>query len=251
MYKYYLLLFFSFLSISTVFSQLTTENQAIVYYKDGSVFIGKIVEDNATSIHIMVATGDTLHVAKKDIKRIFRSSRDVLIHRRGKMHYTSGIFVSTTMGGGLSDNASFDWDLVVGRHLNEKWSVGIGAATSTNSVWNFRGVNLDNNFIPIFAYGRYYLTNKRARLFAFSRLGYGVRSDWGWGDDHTGGVHIQPGVGIHFASRKALRFVITLSQMLQHTKGSRVDFDFLSNPINVNYNFFYNRTMLKIGIDIK
>lgn len=251
MHKYYLLLLFSFLSIPAVFSQLTPENRAIVYYKDGSVFIGEILKDKVIGIEMVITTGDTLHLAKRDIKRIFQSSRDILMHSRGKMHYTSGQFVSTSMGGGLSEDPSFDWDVVLGRHLNEKWSVGVGAALSFNSVWNFRGVSADNHFIPVFAYGRYYLTKKRARLFAFSRLGYGVRSDLAWGDDHTGGVHFQPGIGVHFAARKSVRFIITLSQMLQHTKGNRVDFDFLSNPVNIDYNFFYNRTMLKVGIDIR
>ena len=249
--KYYLLFLLSFLSIPTVFSQLTPEKNSIIYYKDGSVFIGEILEDHAFSIKMAITTGDTLHITKKNIRKIFQPSRNVLMHTKGKMHYTSGIFVSTTLGGGLSADPSFDWDLVVGRRLNEKWSVGVGAAVSFNSVWNFRGIFLDNHFIPIFAYGRYYLTKKSARLFAFSRLGYGVRSDIALGDDHTGGVHIQPGIGVHFASRKSARFIITLSQMLQHTRGSRVDFDFLSNPINVDYNFFYNRTMLKIGVEFK
>jgi len=35
------------------------------------------------------------------------------MHTNGKMHETSGIFVSTSMGGGLSEDPSFDWDLVI------------------------------------------------------------------------------------------------------------------------------------------
>ena len=252
--KYYLLFLFSFLSISTLFSQFSTQKRTIIYNKDGSFFIGKILKDHPSSIEMIKTTGDTLNIHKRQIKRIFQTSRDIIMHTKGSVHYTSGIFASTSFGWGLSEDHSFDWDLVVGRHLNEKWSVGLGASVNYNTTNNFRGIRIDNRFTPIFAYGRYYINKKSARLFAFSRLGYGFgffSDNIEWVDNQTGGVHIQPGIGVHFASRKSIRFIITLSQMLQHTRGSQVDFDFLSNPINIDYNFFYNRTMLKVGIEFK
>ena len=83
-------------------------------------------------------------------------------------------------------------------------------------------------------------------------MGYGNPSNIVWaGGEYSGGVHFQPGFGVHFASRRKARFILTLSQMIQNTRGERVDFDFLSNPINIKYKYWYNRTMLKIGVEWK
>lgn len=249
--RIYAFLLLTFCSLPTLVAQLTPDDRAIIYYEDGSIFIGPIIAEDANFLTLVAITNDTIHINKGFIKKAFRTDKNILLHPGGKMHYTLGQFVSTSMGWGLSDNPSFDWDIILGRRLDKKWSVGLGASLSFNSVWNFRGISMDNHFVPVFAYGRYYLTHNKARLFAFSRLGYGFRSSWFQFGDHTGGLHFQPGIGVHFASRKRVRFIITLSQMLQHTKGNRVDFDFLSNPINIDYNFFYNRTMLKVGMEFR
>jgi len=104
--KILLLLLFSFLGSQLAIAQITTKNGAIVQYADGSVFIGQIVAEDEWQMSLVVVTGDTLHLAQSLIKRIHRNSKEILVHDRGKFHYKSGVFVSTTMGVGLSDNFS-------------------------------------------------------------------------------------------------------------------------------------------------
>lgn len=245
------LLFFS----TATFAQLLDANRAIIYTHDGSVFIGHIIYSDELTVDLVAVTGDTLHIQKGLIKGYYRNSENMILHRGGKMHYTEGYFVSSTLGwgGNFDESPSFDWDLIVGKRLTKRVSVGIGTSLSLNSAvlpglgWGW----FDHHFMPIFGYGRYYLNDKKVRLFASSRLGYGFPTNIIWNDDHQGGLHFQPGVGIHFASRKSGRFIITLSQMIQQTGGSRTDLDVFSNPVNFNYTHWYNRTMLKIGVEFK
>jgi len=241
-----------FFSIAA-FSQLAQANRAIISTHDGSVFIGHIVYEDELTIDLVAVTTDTLHIQKGLIRTLRRSSTDIMVHSNGKMHYTGGYFYSTTLGwgGNFDDNPSADLDFIVGKRLNKRVSVGMGAAINFNSAVLPNWIWLDHHFMPVFAYGRYYLNDKRVRPFAFSRLGYGFRTGIVWNDNHTGGVHFQPGIGIHFAARKSARFIITLSQMLQHTKGNRTNFDVFSNPVNFRFSHWYNRTMLKIGVEFK
>jgi len=232
-------------------AQILDANRVIISLHDGSVFIGTILQEDELNIDLMVITQDTVHIHKGLIRTIHRNSKDILIHPGGKAHYIGGSFISTTLGwgGDFGDNPSADLDLIIGKRLNKRFSVGAGVALNANSAvignWNW----IENHFMPVFAYGRYYITDKKIRPFAFSRLGYGFRTNIFWNEEHTGGVHIQPGVGIHFASRKSARFIITLSQMIQHTNGTRFNFDVFSNPVSINYSHWYNRTMLKFGIE--
>ena len=235
------------------FAQILDAKRVIISLHDGSVFIGRIVQEDELNMDLLVITQDTVHIQKGLIKDIRRNSKDILIHSGGKMHYTGGPFFSINfgMGGNLADNPSADLDVIYGQRINKRWSVGGGVALSLNSAtlpsWQW----ITTHFMPVFAYGRYYINDKKVRPFAHARLGYGFRTNIFWNDEHTGGLHFQPGVGIHFASRKSSRFVISLSQMLQNTKGSTFNFDVFSNPVNFNSNHWYNRTILKIGIEFK
>ena len=245
-------LLFSFLGFQSITAQITTENKAIINYYDGSVFVGYIVQEDAWQIKLVAVTRDTIHISKEFIKRILRNAENVLLHQGGKFHYRTGTFLSASGGVGLTDDSSGDFELILGKRINTKLSVGIGGAIANHANWDFNGLWLDNTFLPIFGYGRYYLRDKKARVFAAASLGYGFALDnLNFGGEHTGGVYFQPAIGVHFASRKRARFILTLGQTLQHTKGTQFTWDNLGNEIVFDYRFLFNRTMLKIGIEFK
>jgi len=250
--KMLVLFIFSFLGFQSIRAQITTENKAIIYYFDGSIFVGHIVAEDALQMQLIAVTLDTININKAYIKRILRNSEHVLLHQGGKYHYTHGNFVSLSLGGSGGDRSSdFELDLILGKRFSKQLSVGIGVGLSHHSTWNFNGLWLDNGFVPIFGYGRYYLRHKKARIFAAAKLGYGIASDWNFGNEHAGGIYFQPAIGVHFASRKRTRFIFTIGQTLQHTKGTQFSWDSLGNEVRFNYKYLFNRTMIKIGIEFK
>lgn len=169
-----------------------------------------------------------------------------------KWHPTQGYFISSTggWGGNFSDIPSAEWDLVVGSIRNKRLWVGLGFGVNFNGVTLSRFGNVFHHFVPVFTYGRYYLTDKKHRLFAYSRLGYGIPLPVWETEKHKGGLQFQPGIGIHFASRQLTRFLITIGQNFQYTEIDITNFDVQGSPILRGHSQWYSRTILKIGISL-
>ena len=255
-----LLLVFLFLGGSNfLFGQLRAKKknnrenaQAIVQYNDGSVFIGRIVEEGPLTLKLVVSTNDTLNLNKAYIKRLKRSDKNISLYSGAKYHYTKGVFYSLNFGGKISDgdDETIQIDLTVGYRFNKKLSAGVGFGASFNSV-NFASTWIEAESLPVFAYARFYPLEKKVRPFVAGRLGWSFPNTEAFGGFHEGGILIQPEVGINFASRKKIRFLITLSQQLQNIKGSNGFPDNFGNPVTTDYNFWFNRTILKFGIEWK
>ncbi len=236
---------------SLMMAQINQQNQAIIYSYDGSILVGEVVEENEMHVQLRVFYTDTVRVPNGMIQKMYRSPEDVLIFEEGKIHYTSGIYYlsTTAFGGGAS--TSFDFDFILGNRLDPKYSVGIGFAFSINTINLVPNEWIDAHFIPLFAYGQYYLNDNKRRIFTAARLGYGFPTGLGFEIDHTGGFYFQPSIGIHFPSKRNRRFKLSIGHMLQKTKGTDTSFDVLNNPVNVNFDLWLSRTMLRFGWEFK
>lgn len=225
--------------------------RAIVQYNDGSVFIGNIVFEGTLQMKMALITNDTINLNKAYIKRIKRGDKNISLFESAKFHYTKGYFIALQIGGMNSDNfnnETNEFTLIGGYRFSKKLAAGLGIGSGYNSTFSF-GTWIDASTIPVFAYARYYPFDKKIKPFIAGRLGWGFRDANNFGADHTGGIYFQPEIGINFASRKRIRFTLSLGQQIQHIKGSSVNFDQFSNPITSNFNLWFNRTIFKVGID--
>ncbi len=223
--------------------------KAIVQYNDGSVFIGDIVSEGTLNLKMILATNDTINLNKVNIERIKRGDKNISIFEGAKFHYTKGFFMSLQLGGGF-DNQTSQAVFIAGYRFNRKLAAGLGFGAGNNSTISFR-TWIDASTIPVFAYARFYPFDKRVKPFVASSLGYGFRDNNAFGADHTGGLFFQPEIGVNFASRRRLRFTLSIAQQLQHISGSSFFFDQFSNPVTTNFNLWFNRTIFKIGIEWK
>ena len=247
--RFFVFLLFVFGSLSSTAQKIQVKNQgAIIQTFDGSVFIGSIVQETNTKLHFTILTGDTITLNKGLIRKIRKTSENILMHSRAKFHYTKGVFVNIQSGFGLDDNGSGQIDMTLGYRLNKRYSVGLGIGLSYYSTI-FGGRWIETNSIPLFSYGRYYPLDSKVRPYVDLRLGWGFPNRNAFGSDHNGGVLMQPGIGIHFASKKNLRFLLSLSQVLQHTRGDDFFIDPLGNPVSSDFSIWYNRTILKVGLE--
>jgi hypothetical protein len=242
-----------FLSV-TISSMAQFSNKAFFYYKDGSVFIGNIVEENFRTTRLLLVTGDTITLDNYFVKR---SWRDLLSFPNGKFHFTRGFFFSYWQGGAIAganqSNTSAQTEMILGYRLNSQWAVGGGLGVYANQI----GLNaVTNSFLIVdascfnfYAYGRYYPWEKKIRPFASLKLGAG--SAINFGTTLASQFHIQPGIGLNFPARKGTRFVLSLSQYLQQVRGNQFSIDSFSNPVLLDYNIWLNRTVLKFGVEFK
>ena len=82
-------------------------------------------------------------------------------------------------------------------------------------------------------------------------MGYGIASESISDNEHTGGIFFQPAIGFHFASNRFARSYIAIGQTFQQSKGTQFSRDVLGNEIRFNYEYLFNRTILKFGVVMK
>ncbi|MEQ9423704.1 MAG: hypothetical protein RJQ09_04745 [Cyclobacteriaceae bacterium] len=228
------------------------EFDRIVTYSDGSTFRGKIVRSDGLQILLLATTGDTLHLQTEEIKRIKTVDKNVVLSQRGKFRYNQGLFALMDLGVTFNySEGTILWDALVGYHLNEKYSVGIGTGFHINNM-DTRSVYFDHDFVPVYAYGQKFFSNSNWAPFIFSKIGYGIATPPAWlRDDYSGGFYFQPGFGLQLASRSKFRLVLTLSNYLQHTTGTELRDNFFTDSYSVDYSVWYSRLIFKVGLEFK
>ena len=247
----WLLFLFAFGSVCLLNGQVDApKDRAIVYYRDGSVFIGRIVAEDVFALQLAISTGDTIRVELNEARKVLRSTRDILVASRGKFFYTKGMFTSFGLGGGGGDDTATLLDLMIGRRIDEKYSVAVGTGLHYYSFF-FGNFWADTQFIPVYGYGRYYLGRKNTRPFVFATAGYGFPSGTLFFGNFAGGFQGRLGVGINWASRKKLRWLLTLSQTVQNVRGSAANTDPFNNLVLYNYDLWLNRVVVKLGLEFR
>ncbi|MEM1120662.1 MAG: hypothetical protein AAGJ18_09445 [Bacteroidota bacterium] len=183
---------------------------------------------------------------------IFTQELNAVVADKTTKHPMKDVFISSTggWGGNFSDSPSAEWDIVVGQILNKRLWLGMGAGINFNSVTLPTNRVRAHHFIPLFVYGRYYLNDSPYRLFTYSRIGYGFPLPIWNAEEHNGGLQFQPGIGLHFTSRSALGFLITLGQNIQYTTIDIPAFDLNGDSFTRKHSQWYNRTTLKIGLSL-
>lgn len=245
-----------YLSVGQALTQIKIPPRTIIFYEDGSVFIGEIASENSQILSLVISTLDTIQINKNFVRRIKRTPEDIILFNKGKYHFTKGGFGGIEHGYGISENYTVQFDIIAGIHLNEKYSVGIGTGYHEYDSF-FQSPNngftwISNASFPLYAYGRYHPWNKKWRPYADLKLGYGSPIQTWWDNNNRrGGLFMQPGIGIKFASRNNFRFKISLSQAIQRSVGTRFGWDNLGNEIQFDYRIWQNRTMLKIGFEFR
>ncbi len=231
--------------------RLPKDSRAIVYYHDGSVFVGDVIGDDGRYLQMVLSTFDTINVEIDAARRVLRATEDILIRRGGKYHYIKGTFATLQVGGGGNfDSSTSQIDLYVGRRLNKKLSVGMATGFHYYS-FSFGGLWEDVQYFPIHLYGRYYLGHRNVRPFGFGSFGHGFAAPTAFSGDFKGALGGRLGFGVNFSSKKKLRYLLTVSQNFQHAEGDRFNQDLFNNDIRYNYNLWLTRIVFRFGIEFR
>ncbi len=227
--------------------------QSIIYFKDGSVFKGVIIDEGPIHYQMVLSTLDTISINKTMIGR-FANARRMNLYRRGGYHYKDGVYVYITgmLGGGANDSYTGMTDLTIGYRTNPDQSIGIGAGLAISDIV-LASTWMTHEFTTVFLYGRQYLGKSKTRFYFDSRVGYGFARTGqdGISDDHNGGVHFQPGVGLHFSSKSGLKWHVGLARFVQRTSGQDMTTGPFNQPIETDFKLWYSRTVFKVGIEIR
>ena len=224
------------------------EHRGIVHYVDGSVFMGEILQINQSTVRMKLSTGDTISVAQSHIKKLLLANQ-VMVYDNGRFHYLKGLYSSLYMNVGLAYETSVQLGVLLAYRFREKWAAGAGIEFDNHDTYA-AGLYYWHQFFAGYGYGRYYFNERKKRLYADLKLGYGFPIVDTFTDPHSGGIMAQPGIGIIFPTRGMARLSIGLSHITQFTQGKGMDFDPLNQPIITDYKIWYNRVVLNLSMEL-
>jgi len=225
----------------------------IVQTYDGSIYKGYVLGRTDFEITILLPTMDTISVHEVLIKRK-KSSNDYDIFKKGRAYPKKGfygtLFFSSNYNSEGRGSNGLNAQLVY--QPSQKFGYGVSGGFQSNGL-NVSGVDWDwsnYTFWQFDAYGKYNLSRNSTRIYADMKLGYGFAGDTWREEEVSGGMHIEPGIGFQFASKGHIRFNVGLSQQFQYSEGaSSVWSPNAFEQTQVNYELWYSRTVLRIGLE--
>lgn len=233
------------------FCQSEKTDRSYVFLYDGSVYIGEILSEDIFEITLQTVALKTITLNKAYIKKTI-AGPNVLVTKNGKYHKTSPYFLTADWMAGSSARGEgiAQLSLIAGQRIKNRTEVGLGLGISTsssraNDAWR------DHGFLNLFAYGKRYLNDKTIRPFVDIKAGWSVGLGSGWGGEFSGGLYLNPGIGIQFANRKKMKWSLRLSQTIQQTSGTdNVGWAFGDfSDATISYKTWLNRTSFGIGIN--
>ncbi len=228
-----------------------------VYLKDGSVLVGHILEDTDYAIKILLGSGDTLDIGYKYVESIGVKERrkSSFIELAPRFHKEQGILFQLSLNSIYSDvETGSEVALNVAKRFGPRINVGGGVAYTTWANY-VNWIYVRSNYIPVYAYGRYYFNDKLVRLFTSAKLGYGLALNnnnffFQGTHDLNGGMFSQASLGIHIANRRKVRVLIALTGNYQRATGRLEGIDWNTNlPFVSDYRAHYIRPGLSIGVE--
>ena len=241
---------------SYCFSQSEKSDQSYVYLYDGSVYIGEILSEDIFEITLQTVALKTITINKAYIKKTI-AGPNILLTKNGKYHKTSPYFLTADWMAGSSPRGDGIglFSIIAGQRIKTRTEVGLGlgittASSRANELWR------DQSFLNVFAYGKQYLNDKTIRPFADLKVGWSSATGNTWSGEYSGGLFLNPGIGIQIANRKKMKWSFRLSQTIQQTSGrDNIGWAFDNNPglgnnqgTTIDYNIWLNRTTFGIGI---
>ena len=260
----FLLLFF-FHTIAISGQELESRK---VHLLDGSVLVGQVIEDNDYFIRIVIFSGDTLKIGYKYIntsasaQRITNdlpnSDNPYRWTNRRKTFLASGLMYGGNLRLGFSNDNSPEIQGFLGKRWSSRWNAGFGFSY-THRCFQVGDFFENIGFVTPSFFARYYLSSsEKPRWFVSTDLGYAISTnkDYEWEfyqESSEGGVYGRLGVGIHFPSKREMRWLLDFGLSYQQSSGSM---GFESDPFgsgNTPVRIAYNKTHLvpHIGVGIE
>ncbi len=176
-----------------------TENKDYVHTQKGSVFKGQIVEyKQGDYIRIRMHSGDTVQLQENKIKKIVQKGKSLyLFKERGYFYHLQG-----GIQGGLGLYEDFVLGLSFEHTFGYQYNRWLGGGLSIGAERYFDGRQLI--FIPVSLNIRgYFLPQNRTPYYSLN-VGYGFAGllDKQQYKEASGGLMLNPSVGIRFGSQK-------------------------------------------------
>lgn len=245
---------------STDESSKETEEEDVVYLKNGSILRGEITEKNEEVIKIKILGGSLFVFKMAEVKEIVVEDKEYIENdskrkrlekiKKPLTYRTSGWYNVTTQGFLPGINAfseprlGFSLHHAFGYQFNDRVAVGAGIGLDVYDLFNGQAVT--NYYIDY----RGYLAKKSATPYYGLAIGYGkLIPSWQF-DNIQGGLYFQPAVGIRCKSRKTSHFIIEYGLKMQKASYISNQWQWNGEPNQSTdiRNIWFRRSAFKIGV---
>ena len=197
-------------------------NNYLLYLKDGSFIKGTAIKETTNILHWQLTSGDVVLIPTNSVKRIEKSNKGTLIFKNGKTVKSSGSYHVLSTGV-LLGKAVTEWEdtrkdihlfhFIKGFKFNQHIAVGGGIGID---IYNY-------DFIPVFIDFRGDLLNKPVTPYYALNVGYGFgmnlrNSRIKRNNTYKGGPMINPSIGIRFANRSKVNYILEAGYKFQYGK---------------------------------
>ncbi|MFT5748318.1 MAG: hypothetical protein ACI920_003713 [Saprospiraceae bacterium] len=257
-----LLVVLSFALLWVVFSLTAQQNNSIFYMKNGSVYIGEVLNKETDTLQVHLMDGNDVQIFAPTIKR-FLAAKNIKVFSDGRYNPTRGLFFQTGFGfnaesfGQEEEEARISSHLpfLFGWHVNSRWSAAGGFGFEFNEA-EIAGFRVETQMTSLFLYGRYHLTERKRRPFLYARIG-GAFTDGQLEENpedntqtrNTGGFQFQAGGGFQFSSRKNSRWILSLGYHLQKASGQQRFIDFAGGEVIADYDVWIRRMIFSVAVE--
>lgn len=248
---------FLFLFISSFYASAQNDhNLILIKFKDGAVYLGEKLSEEDDIIGIKLKqrgpaqSEEIVHVDRNSAREVY-DNQNAAVFENGKINKTKGLYGNLNLGIGLSAFTTVSLSTSINYWLNNKLTVGIGLGSQGNET-AIGGFFVNPQFANFYSRGRYYLTHKKKRVFATGRMGYGLGLPDPFsleGSTARGGLLAGVGLGVSFASRSTNKWVFEIENYFQKASGLSIQEDPLGNDIRANYDLWFKRLIVKVGMD--
>ncbi len=231
---YLLLLLLLLLPVSPLLAQENRED--VVYFKDGSILRGEIIEQNGNeSLKIKTVGRNVIVVMLEEVKEIRKEEVP------GKQYFKEKGYVNLSgvsiLPGGSTSTPSFQ--MINGYQFNSQLSAGIGIG--------FVLYNDPLNLMPLFLDIKYKFLEANTTPFVFFKSGYSfsILPDESMEvESHRGGFMMNPGVGLQFDTSGGFGIYFSAGYNLDNSSFEQEGFN---GRIIVN-DISYRRLLLGFGL---
>jgi len=222
---------------------------------DGNDYVGEKISERDSSFTLKLERGKTISIDKDNVWRYY-DRENAIIYPDGRFFNKKGYIYWAISAGtnamslvqGFNQRWAAHLEFLFNARISNKVNLGAGAGWEANQA-EIAGLTLNTQFQSIFIYGRYYLTDTKPRIFAFSRIGVAnpAFQTERWFDFHSGGFNTINGFGVHFAAKKDARFQITIGHYMQKTDGQTWFNDAFGETVRTRFDIWIQRYILKFG----
>lgn len=211
----------SIILILVFFVPFFAQAQDVIYTKTGSVFRGEIIKyEEEGRVELQIATGDTIKLARKRIRKIIQKGAEKPLKYKGWFYH-----LQPGLNGGGRKNESLtlgvNFQNTIGYQYN-RW-IGLGLNVGVDKYFGGR----DLTFIPIALNARGYFLNRSRTPYYSVDFGYGyaILGDEQIFNRARGGMMFHPAIGIRFGGHNGaftLDFGVKVQDVTLHYDSSQI-----------------------------